>query len=117
MRLCAVCTPRALAAAGQVAKMLLIRGLATAARHRSDDERSAHYEELLEAEQVQCTAAAVCSHLGCCAGKHGHGHLVLHACSVWAMRASEDPVMQCGHPVHVRAAVHQLRQSWRLRSS
>ena len=36
----------------QVAKMLLIRGLATAAKHRSDDERSAHYEELLEAEQV-----------------------------------------------------------------
>ncbi|KAK9827311.1 hypothetical protein WJX81_003519 [Elliptochloris bilobata] len=34
-----------------VAKMLLIRGLATAAKHRSDDERSAHYEELLEAEQ------------------------------------------------------------------
>ena len=32
--------------------MLLIRGLATAAKHRSDDERSAHYEELLEAEQV-----------------------------------------------------------------
>ena len=49
--------------------MLLIRGLATAAKHRSDDERSAHYEELLEAEQVQCPAAVMCWRLGCFASK------------------------------------------------
>ena len=61
----------ALAAIGQVAKMLLIRGLATAAKHRSDDERSAHYEELLEAEQVQWPTAVVCSCLGCFAGTRG----------------------------------------------
>jgi len=51
-------TPRAvlfdaLCTARQVAKMLLIRGLASAAKHRSDDERSVHYEELLEAEQAR----------------------------------------------------------------
>ena len=32
--------------------MLLARGLATVQKHRTDDERSAHYEALLEAEQV-----------------------------------------------------------------
>ena len=42
-----------LCAAPQVAKMLLIRGLASAAMHRCDDERSVHYEELLEAEQAR----------------------------------------------------------------
>lgn len=32
--------------------MLLQRGLASIVRHRTDDERSAHYEVLMEAEQV-----------------------------------------------------------------
>ena len=32
--------------------MLLSRGLATVVKHRTDDERSAHYEALLEAEQA-----------------------------------------------------------------
>ena len=66
----AVCTPMVISAFGQVAKMLLIRGLATAAKHRSDDERSAHYEELLEAEQVPYPAAVVSSHLHRSAGRH-----------------------------------------------
>lgn len=100
---CAVCTPMALAPIGQVAKMLLIRGLATAAKHRSDDERSAHYEELLDAEQVQCPVIVVCSHLGCSAGKHG--------IDTWCARmlmmghAGEDPIMRCGRTAHVCAAV------------
>jgi len=33
-----------------VAEMLLVRGLATCAKHRSQDDRSAHYDDLLEAE-------------------------------------------------------------------
>ena len=37
----------------QVAAMMLQRGLATVVKHRTDDERSAHYEVLLEAEQVR----------------------------------------------------------------
>ena len=32
--------------------MMLQRGLASIVKHRTDDERSAHYEVLLEAEQV-----------------------------------------------------------------
>ena len=34
----------------QVAELLLIRGLAQIVRHRTDDERSAHYESLMNAE-------------------------------------------------------------------
>lgn len=36
----------------QVAELLLVRGLATIVRHRTDDERSAHYESLMNAEQM-----------------------------------------------------------------
>lgn len=36
----------------QVAALLLARGLASVVKHRTDDERSAHYESLLEAEQA-----------------------------------------------------------------
>ena len=34
----------------QVAELLLVRGLAQVVRHRSDDERSQHYESLMNAE-------------------------------------------------------------------
>ena len=34
----------------QVAELLLVRGLAQVVRHRSDDERSGHYESLMNAE-------------------------------------------------------------------
>lgn len=34
----------------QVAELLLVRGLAQIVRHRTDDERSAHYESLMNAE-------------------------------------------------------------------
>lgn len=37
----------------QVAELLLIRGYATTVKHRTDEERSAHFESLLEAEQVR----------------------------------------------------------------
>ena len=33
-----------------VAEMLLVRGLGTAVKHRSEDDKSSHYEDLLEAE-------------------------------------------------------------------
>ena len=36
----------------QVAELLLVRGLAAVVRHRSDDERSAFYEPLMNAEAV-----------------------------------------------------------------
>ena len=36
--------------------MMLQRGLATVVKHRTDDERSSHYEILLEAEQVYCSS-------------------------------------------------------------
>ena len=35
---------------------MLLHGLASIVRHRTDDERSAHYEALLQAEQVRCMA-------------------------------------------------------------
>ena len=38
----------------QVAELMLLHGLASIVRHRTDDERSAHYEALLQAEQVRC---------------------------------------------------------------
>ena len=34
----------------QVAELVLVRGLAQVVRHRSDDERSGHYESLMNAE-------------------------------------------------------------------
>ena len=34
----------------QVAELLLVRGLAQIVHHRTDDERSAHYESLMKAE-------------------------------------------------------------------
>ena len=37
----------------QVAELLLSRGLAGIVKHRTDEERSAHYEALMEAEQVR----------------------------------------------------------------
>ena len=43
----------------QVAEMLLGRGLASIVRHRTDEERSAHYEALLEAEQVMSLQAQI----------------------------------------------------------
>ena len=38
----------------QVAELMLLHGLASIVRHRTDDERSAYYEALLQAEQVHC---------------------------------------------------------------
>ena len=37
---------------------MLQRGLASVVKHRTDDERSAHYEVLLEAEQVCCLSGS-----------------------------------------------------------
>ena len=42
-----------------VAEMLLARGLAGIVRHRTDEERSAHYEALMEAEQVRLGMASM----------------------------------------------------------
>ena len=36
----------------QVAELLLTKGLSSLVKHRSDDERSSHYEALLEAEAI-----------------------------------------------------------------
>lgn len=72
----------------QVAELMLAQGLSTVAKHRIDDERSAHYEALMEAEQVRCIEGSS----GWCLA--GHLDLMLLGlsalcCSVAILRAQQ----------------------------
>lgn len=90
----------------QVAEQLLSKGLATIVRHRTDEERSAHYEALMEAEQacVSVSTGALCSSmqpwlvhtsvLHCVDITEG-GQAVEHPLRIWQQEVFDTSVTTC----------------------